>query len=179
MKRGRAVVAAMVLAAVSSPAEKPKAVPAAQKTPATAVKKLPAPDYLNELARQLLRKRMARHGHDMTLLVQGVILLQRDVVTELAGSIASEPRITRPIAGGADDLNAALPERFFVLQDQLRERARALSEVAKQKDDAALAARLGELTQTCVGCHSAYLEPKEDAKEEPAKAPEKAKAGAP
>jgi hypothetical protein len=114
---------------------------------------------LTDLARSVLRKRMERHGKMMTNLVEGVILLQRDVVLELAGTIASEPRLTRPIVGGANDLNAALPERFFVLQDQLRERAQALGAAAKQSDDDLLALRFADLTRTCVACHAAFLDP--------------------
>ena len=81
---------------------------------------LPTPDYLPPLARQLLRKRMERHGRDLSRLVLAVTVLQRDVVKSIAGDIATEPRISRPLAEGRDDLNAALPERFFVLQDALQ-----------------------------------------------------------
>ncbi len=126
---------------------------------AAAKKSLGAPTYLGPIARQLLKQRMARHGRDMMALVQSVLFLDRDTVQRLAGEIATEPRLTRPIAGGEDDLNASLPDRFFVLQDELRSRAQALLEVSKKGDDAAMASRLGELTQTCVACHSAYLEP--------------------
>lgn len=114
---------------------------------------------LTDLARSVLRKRMERHGKMMTNLVEGVILLQRDVVVELAATIASEPRLTRPIVGGANDLNAALPERFFVLQDELRERAQVLGAAARRSDDDALALRFADLTRTCVACHSAFLDP--------------------
>ena len=115
------------------------------------------PRVLSELARQLLRPRMERHGHDMMMLVQGVLLLQRDVVAELAKNIAAEPRLTRPRVGGEDDLNAALPERFFVLQDELHSRAGTLATAVKTDSDVALAARLGEMMQTCVSCHSTFF----------------------
>jgi hypothetical protein len=123
-------------------------------------KGLRQPDYLNELARQLLRQRMTRHGEDMTRLLQAVLLLERDVAKDLAQSIANEPRITRPTPDARDELNSALPEQFFVKQDELRERAKALAQAASQgSPDDVLALRLGDLTRTCVGCHSAYLEP--------------------
>jgi cytochrome c556 len=132
----------------------------APKEPVPARKQgLSAPSYLSTLARQLLKKRMARHGKDMLSMVQAVLFLDHETTQRLASEVAAEPRLTRPIAGGEDDLNAALPERFFVLQDELRSRAQALAEAAKTADDASLARRLGELTQTCVSCHSAYLEP--------------------
>ena len=49
--------------------------------------------------------------------------------------IAAEPRLVRPIAEGRDDLNAALTERFFVLQDALRLRAKDLAVAAEKKSD--------------------------------------------
>lgn len=133
-------------------APKKAGVPAAKKT-------LGAPSYLSAIARQLLTQRMVRHGRDMLALVEAVLLLDRETTQRLAAEIAAEPRLTRPIAGGADDVNAALPERFFVLQDELKSRAADLAEAARSSDDTKLAARLGEVTQTCVSCHSTYLEP--------------------
>ena len=150
------VLSAPVLAA--DPKAKPAAAP--KKAVVSAPKKnLGAPSYLSALARQLLTQRMVRHGRDMLALVQSVLLLDRETTQRLAAEIAAEPRLTRPIAGGADDVNAALPERFFVLQDELKSRAVELAEAARAADDTRLAARLGEVTQTCVSCHSTYLEP--------------------
>jgi hypothetical protein len=136
--------------ALSAPPEKPKP---------TLKKGLAAPSYLSPLARQLLKKRMARHGRDMVNLVQSVLFLDRETTRRLAAEMAAEPRLTRPIAGGENDLNSALPMRFFVLQDELRSRALALGEAALTAKTVDLATRLGELTQTCVSCHSTYLEP--------------------
>lgn len=150
----RALAAVLLLAPVVSAGGEPKPAPSP-----TVKQGLAAPGYLGPLARGLLKRRMARHGRDMLALTQAVIFLDRETTQRLATGISDEPRLTRPIAGGADDLNTALPERFFVLQDELRSRAKALVEVARTKDDASLAARFGELTQTCVSCHSTYLEP--------------------
>ena len=134
-----------------------KPVPA-KKAPV--VKKgLETPSYLSPIARQLLKQRMARHGGDTLALVQAVLFLDHATTQRLAAEIAAEPRLTRPIAGGADDVNAALPERFFVLQDELKSRALDLAQAARGPDNEKLAARLGELTQTCVACHATYLEP--------------------
>ncbi len=150
----RALAAVLLLAPITGDAQAPK------KPAAPGVRKgLQAPGYLSPLARGLLKRRMARHGQDTLALTQAVLLLDRETTQRLAAGIADEPRLTRPIAGGADDLNTALPERFFVLQDELRSRAKALLEVSRGNDDESLAARFGELTQTCVSCHSAYLEP--------------------
>jgi Cytochrome C' len=158
------LAAHLVLVAVLSQAgladEPKKGTPAPAKVAKPrSTPKLATPGYLNELTRGLLRRRMEHHGNDMLMLVQGVLLLQRDVVSEMAKSIVGEPRLTRPIEGGMGDLNSALPERFFVLQDELHSRAAALVEAVKTEDDVALAARLGDLTRTCVSCHSAYLNP--------------------
>lgn len=130
-----------------------------KKAPPPVKKGLEAPAYLSPLARQLLKTRMQRHGADTLALLQSVLLLDHPTVQRLATEVATEPRLTRPIAGGEDDLNAALPERFFVLQDELRSRALDLAEAAKKPDNAQLSDRLGELTKTCVSCHATYLEP--------------------
>ena len=155
-RRGLAVLA-LVTACVALGGPPVKKAPPPPKEPSAPA--LKTPDYLNELARQLLKERMARHGHELSRLVQAVVLLERDVAKELAQTIATEPRITRPTPGASDELNSALPEQFFVRQDELRVRAKALAEAAKGKSDDELAARLGDLMRTCVGCHSAYLEP--------------------
>jgi hypothetical protein len=118
---------------------------------------LPAPDYLPESARALLRKKMARHGQDARDLMFGVTLLRYDVARAAAQRIASEPRLERPAAGSEDEPAAFLPERFFVLQDEARRRAQAVAAAAEKKDDQALAESYGLLLQTCVSCHSAYL----------------------
>ena len=96
---------------------------------------LPEPDYLPKLARKLLRERMLRHGDDMTQLVLGVTLLQRDRVKAIATDIANEPRLVRPMPGDEDSLNAALPNQLFVLQEELRLRAKALSAAADKPND--------------------------------------------
>lgn len=142
-------------------AEPPLAQAVTKKKPAAAPKKgLEAPSYLSPLARQLLKTRMLRHSSDTLALVQSVLLLDHQTAQRLATELASEPRLTRPLAGAEDDLNASLPERFFVLQDELRSRALDLAEAARQPDNVQLAERLGELTKTCVACHASYLEPR-------------------
>ncbi len=151
----------IVLSAPLLGAEPAAAPSVTKKKPAPTVKKsLEAPAYLSPLARQLLKTRMQRHGADTLALLQAVLLLDHPTTQRLATELAAEPRLTRPIAGGEDDLNAALPERFFVLQDELRSRALDLAEASKQPDNTKLSERLGELTRTCVSCHATYLEPR-------------------
>lgn len=118
------------------------------------------PPALPELARQLVRRRMERHGRDSPTLWTAVTLLQRDVVAELATSIANEPRLVRPTFGHTDELNTQLPERFFVLQDVVRDRAKALAQAARSGSDEELAQAFGRLAETCVACHSAFLVPR-------------------
>jgi hypothetical protein len=145
---------------LASPALAGEPAKAAVKPPKPAARKaLEAPAYLSPLARQLLKQRMRRHGGEMLALVQSVLFLDHETTQRLAAELAAEPRLTRPIAGGADDVNAALPERFFVLQDELRSRALELMAATQQPGTPDLARRLGEVTQTCVACHTTYLEP--------------------
>jgi cytochrome c556 len=155
----RPFLLALIVLSSTVQAADPKVKPIATAAKKAPKKSLGAPSYLSAIARQLLTQRMVRHGRDMLALVESVLLLDRETTQRLAAEIAAEPRLTRPIAGGADDVNAALPERFFVLQDELKSRATDLAEAARLGDDVKLAARLGELTQTCVSCHSTYLEP--------------------
>ncbi len=152
----RAVVLAFAVLALvgAAPKEKEKG-----KPPAANQLSLPEPDYMPPLARQLLRQRMQSHGRDQSRLVIAVTLLERDVVKSIATDVANEPRLVRPTPEARDELNAALPERFFVLQDALRLRAKDLAAAAENKDDAALAKAFGQLVETCVSCHSAYLNP--------------------
>ncbi len=121
-------------------------------------------EVLPPLARSLLHRKMERHGNDMVRLVIAVTLLQREKVKLFASDIANEPRLTRPMAGEEDALNAALPEKLFVLQDELRSRAKTLAEAARNERDETLAIDLGLMMQTCVACHSAFLQPPGEAR---------------
>ena len=136
---------------------KPKSGQASKKATDAKMPGLPTPDYIPEAARSLLRKKMERHGQDARDLMFAVTLLQYDAAKASAQRISSEPRLVRPITGGDDDLNALLPERFFVLQDEARNRAQAVATAAEKKDDKALADSYGRLVETCVSCHASYL----------------------
>jgi hypothetical protein len=149
--------AGFLLHASAAEPEKPKSTHFKKKATDAKVLSLPTPDYLPETARALLRKKMERHGQDARDLMFGVTLLQYDMARTAAQRISAEPRLVRPIAGGEDDLNALLPERFFVLQDEARLRAQAVATAAEKRDDKALGESYGRLMETCVACHSAYL----------------------
>jgi hypothetical protein len=145
-------------ASAAEPAKPKSSTPAKKKdSEPKASPGLPAPDYLPEPARGLLRKKMERHGEDAKDLMFGVTLLQYDMARAAAQRISAEPRFVRPIMGGEGDLNTLLPERFFVLQDEARLRAQAIAAAAEKRDNKALAESYGRLMETCVSCHSAYL----------------------
>jgi hypothetical protein len=124
----------------------------------------PIPAGKGELARptaippamlDVIRTKMGRHDAQMKALFERVILLDDDGVARAAGEIFDEPSLARPITG--DELNGVLPERFFVLQDQLRRRARQLVVASGRHDRTAVANEFAELSKTCLGCHEVYL----------------------
>lgn len=118
---------------------------------------LPQPAQFPEIARDLLRRRMLRHGEETQALLAAVLRLDHPKVQEYAAEIASEPRIARPFRDGEDVLNDVLPERFFELQQQLSNTAGELSEIARTHDDAKVARAFSDVVGTCVECHSVYL----------------------
>jgi hypothetical protein len=110
-----------------------------------------------EAARQLVWQRMQGHGADMTMLLWSLLFLDYEGTTELSRSIVEPPRLARPIDDST--LNAQIPSEFFALQDQLIVRAEHLAELAAapSRDVAAIARAYGQLTETCVRCHSTFL----------------------
>ncbi len=66
---------------------------------------------------QLLRARFP--GARFKRYTGSVGWLMRHCTAEDADRIASETKLARPVTGGEDDLNAALPERFFLLRPSL------------------------------------------------------------
>jgi hypothetical protein len=105
--------------------------------------------------RSVLEKRMERHGAQMGELVSRLVILDYDGAARVAGAIYDEPTLARPLAG--DELNRFLPERFFVLQDELKSQTRQVVKAAAKKDPVKLAEEFATLTKTCVLCHSVYL----------------------
>lgn len=112
---------------------------------------------ISPTARALIRQRMASHSKQMTQLVWAVVFLDYRESAQLAKVIANEPRFARPTSNDASELNAALPMRFFELQDQLRARALRLEIDARNHDASAMAESYGALAESCVACHDAYL----------------------
>jgi hypothetical protein len=117
---------------------------------------LPASTAIPPAARQVVRSKMVRHDAQMRALLSRVVLLDDDGVARTAGEIFDEPTLARPLAD--DELNGLLPERFFVLQDELKARARRLVIAAQKRDHAAIADEFGALARSCVSCHQVFLE---------------------
>jgi hypothetical protein len=124
----------------------------------------PSPSAKEQLARpaaipaamlNVIRTKMGRHDVQMKGLFERVILLDDDGVARAAGEIFDEPTLARPLTG--DELNNVLPERFFVLQDELRRRARQLVIASGRHDRTAVANEFAELSKTCLSCHEVYL----------------------
>ena len=116
---------------------------------------LAAPERLPASVRAVIATKMSRHDEQMPALVSRVVVLDYDGVARVAAEIFDEPRLARPLTG--DELNGLLPERFFVLQDQMLAASRKVVEAAAHKDSGQMAAAFGELTRTCVDCHAVYL----------------------
>lgn len=154
------LVPAAPACAASTPAPNPPATEAAGAKPTGPGSRLELrePEWLPPAGREMLAARMHRHAEDMMFLVASVILLNHDVAAQLSDGLASEPRLARPAAGERDTLNALLPDRFFELDDELRERSRSVAVAAKLKDDTRLAQAYGQLVETCMSCHAVYLQ---------------------
>lgn len=113
-----------------------------------------APASISPALVNVVRAKMGRHGAQMQELVSRVVLLDDDGIARAAGAIFDEPALARPLSG--DELNTLLPERFFVLQDELRQRAKQLVIASGRSDRAAVAAEFAALSRTCVDCHQVY-----------------------
>jgi hypothetical protein len=107
-------------------------------------------------AREILKQRMASHARDMGALVSDIMLLHYDDIGAGAGRIAADVSLSRPLSSDATELNSALPEKFFLYQDQLRLEARTLAEAAGRKQPYDVADSYGRLSQVCVRCHATY-----------------------
>lgn len=114
------------------------------------------PQYLSNTTRELLRARMASHANDMGELVSAIMILQYPRIAERAAAIEAQVDLARPVSKDATDLASALPPSFFDYQDELKTRARALEEAAKAQGAFRVADAYGDLSKTCVKCHSVF-----------------------
>lgn len=151
-----ALVAVASSAAIAEDSRAPEApartVPSSRPPP-----HLEAPEGLPLAARDALAARMANHASDLEWLLAAALTLNHDLAAQAATEIANTPRFGRPLPGDTQSLNAMLPKRFFELQDQLAQRARAVAAAARSRNDQLLARAMGHMTETCVECHSVYL----------------------
>ena len=116
----------------------------------------PVTAALAPAARQVVRTKMARHDLQMRELLTRVVLLDDEGVARVGGEVFDEPSLARPVAG--DELNGLLPERFFVLQDELKSRARRLVIASQKHDHGAIADEFGSLAKSCIACHQVFLD---------------------
>lgn len=99
---------------------------------------------------------MVSHASDMNDLVSAIMILDYPFIADRAEKIASDVSLSRPVTGDATELNALLPERFFVYQDRVKFEARGLVEAAGAADPYQVASKYGRLAESCVGCHADY-----------------------
>jgi hypothetical protein len=118
---------------------------------------LPIAERLPDTARAALKTQMHVHARAALQLVSTVTVLDWDGAAAAAAELLAEPRVARPVGNEAADLNARLPDRFFVLQDELRDRVQAVDRAAKARDADGLADAFAATAKTCVHCHDAYL----------------------
>jgi len=114
------------------------------------------PEPLSPTARALLTDRMASHAEDMSDLVSAIMLLEYSRIITRADKIAGDVNLARPTSQDATQLNAALPEKFFVRQDALKAAARALGEAARSGNPYRVADAYGRVSETCVRCHADF-----------------------
>jgi hypothetical protein len=145
---GRAIAAALLTVGLPAISAKDRA----------AAAHLRKPDRIPPTAAALLETRMAGHGDDLEWLLANVLMLNRENVEIWSDALAKKPKLARPTTGTSDTLNALLPARFFDLQDQLQAAASSLASAAHGHDDRAMAKAFSHLTETCVACHSIYLD---------------------
>jgi len=114
------------------------------------------PEPLPGPALALLKERMASHARDMGDLVVSIMVLDYAKIQERAKAISSDVNLARPITDDATELSSAIPESFFVLQDELRARAAALGTAAAEQNAYHVADAYGRLSETCVRCHATF-----------------------
>jgi cytochrome c556 len=122
----------------------------------SAPNRLRPPDQLPEPARAILRNLMGSHAREMGDLMSAIMILKYDEIHDDAVRIGENASLSRPLSDDATELNSALPEKFFLYQDDLRLEARTLAEAAGRKSPFDVADSYGRLSQVCVRCHATY-----------------------
>jgi cytochrome c556 len=153
--RGLMLVAgALPALACKQPPQPPQR--AQQASAVAAPKNGQPPEPLSPMVQALLKQRMVSHGSDMNDLVSAIMILDYPRIADRADKIAGDANLSRPITGDATELNASLPEKFFIYQDRVKFEARGLSEAAGAADPSQVAEKYGRLSESCVRCHADY-----------------------
>ncbi|HVT06184.1 MAG TPA: cytochrome c [Polyangia bacterium] len=156
--RAAALLALLAGAACATPARQPPQ--QAQLHSALAAPDRPGPpEPLAPAARALLRDRMASHARAMSDLMGAIMLLEYSQIGLRADDIASDDTLSRPTTNDATELNAQIPEKFFVRQDDLKAAAHDLAEAARTLNPYKVADAYGRLSETCVRCHADFRPP--------------------
>lgn len=108
----------------------------------------------------MLKQRMASHARDMNDLMSAIMILNYDEIRAGSLRIANDGSLSRPLENDASELNSALPEKFFLYQDNLRLEAKTLAEAAGREHAFDVADSYGRLSQVCVRCHATYRQGK-------------------
>lgn len=122
----------------------------------SAPERLNPPEDFPGPARALLHTRMASHARDMGNLVSAIMVLRYPDIETGANAIANESLFARPLTNDATELNAALPDKFFVYQRELQVLASSLASAAHNLDALKVANAYGLVSETCVKCHATY-----------------------
>jgi len=122
----------------------------------TAPDRVDAPEPLPPATRAMLKQRMGTHARDMSDLVAAIMLLEYSRISIRADGIADDANWSRPVTGDATELNALIPEKFFVRQDDLKTAARRLAAAAKLHNPYKVADAYGRVAETCVRCHADF-----------------------
>jgi hypothetical protein len=153
------IAAACALVVAASCAAKQRNQPAQQTQLVQAVsapERLRPPDDLSEAARAILKTHMASHARNMGQLMSSIMVLRYEQISEGARRIADDASLSRPLSADATELNSALPEKFFLYQDNLRLESKTLAEAAGRRNPFDVADSYGRLSQVCVRCHATY-----------------------
>lgn len=111
-----------------------------------------------ELARKLLRDRMAEHKRSMSQLLSAALVLDHERTEAIATELANTPAIPRQVDGTLGPVDQLIRDRFASYQEQMRDRAAELAAAAREHDNSRVARAYGRLTEVCVSCHATYLE---------------------
>jgi len=114
------------------------------------------PEPLSPVVRNLLKERMTTHARDMASLMSAIMTLEYSSITIRANAIAEDANFSRPLTSDASELNAQIPPKFFVRQDDLKEAARRLAGAARSHNPYKVADTYGRLSETCVRCHTDF-----------------------